>query len=388
MVDRNTFVRLTVGLIVSLAAHLWVAVSVVGTVAGGDADDGGDSADAVEMVDKEHDEAKELSPGELKESDDEFEVNLVTFEYYREVEAREYKADQPMVQMDVDPTYGVDEVPLDPTDALEGGIDDREENYTLESVDILEEEKAGESKGELNGESGLLAVVIDNGDGGMISLNIEGGVDVEEDKSEEIVEKGEMDLSMRKSGSVVMIVEEDGEEEEGIGSESMVRIGPVIRSGIESLTDDPGLRPTAALKSDSEAVGASRRGSVAMVPGGVVSVKGVKIRTVRPRFSVVALMTSVPLSPQFVVTFGSDGKVIKVRKVRSSGYSVVDGPVVTSLYKMTAEGDYGGEFVLELTVDLWGRNEKKVEGDDEEKKEEDGGKNKEGEVEGSEDLGK
>ena len=62
-----------------------------------------------------------------------------------------------------------------------------------------------------------------------------------------------------------------------------------------------------------------------------------------------------------------------VKIERSTGYGFVDGPIVTSLYKMTAEGDYEGDLVLNLEVVINGWRE----GSDEEEKK--NGVEKEGE---------
>ncbi len=111
-------------------------------------------------------------------------------------------------------------------------------------------------------------------------------------------------------------------------------------------------QPTAALRTDFEAPPTSRIASASVQPGAVLSVEGVRIKTRRPRFSPVAAMTARPRDPVFTLHFGPDGKVKNVTKLRSTGYDNVDGPIVTSLYKWTAEGRIPDEgfTIVELRI--------------------------------------
>jgi len=101
--------------------------------------------------------------------------------------------------------------------------------------------------------------------------------------------------------------------------------------------DDP--QPTAAVRDDFESPPVRRIHSAQVRPGSVLSVQGVRIRTARPRISPIAAMTAVPRNPVFTVHFNQAGNVTHVIKRRSTGYDHVDGPIVASLYKWTAEGN-------------------------------------------------
>ncbi|MHB1155527.1 MAG: hypothetical protein ACYC26_01680 [Phycisphaerales bacterium] len=107
-------------------------------------------------------------------------------------------------------------------------------------------------------------------------------------------------------------------------------------------TDKP--NPTVAAKSDFESPPVSEIASAEIHPGAVVSIQGVSIKTIRARYSVVALMTArIPHDPVFRVHFSDKGVVDNVEKLRSSGYDNVDGPIVTSLWKWRAEGKLGAD---------------------------------------------
>lgn len=107
-------------------------------------------------------------------------------------------------------------------------------------------------------------------------------------------------------------------------------------------TDKP--NPTVAAKSDFESPPVSEIASAEIHPGAVVSIQGVSIKTIRARYSVVAMMTSViPHDPIFRVHFSDKGIVDSVEKLRSSGYDNVDGPIVTSLWKWKAQGKLGAD---------------------------------------------
>jgi len=69
-----------------------------------------------------------------------------------------------------------------------------------------------------------------------------------------------------------------------------------------------------------------------------LAAKGVKIRTVRPRFTHYTSLTARPLDPVIRLYFDRTGKVRKVEILRSSGYSDVDRPVVDAAYRWKAEG--------------------------------------------------
>ncbi len=73
-------------------------------------------------------------------------------------------------------------------------------------------------------------------------------------------------------------------------------------------------------------------------PGRVIAGEGIEIKTAHPRFSAVALSSSVPKNPIVKVVFNKQGTVINADIVKSSDYPNIDGPIVASLYKWQATG--------------------------------------------------
>ena len=97
-------------------------------------------------------------------------------------------------------------------------------------------------------------------------------------------------------------------------------------------------RPTAAIRDDREAPPVSREESLAVRPGSVLARQGLKVNTARPRWTVQSQLT-LPDNPQVEVTFNRSGEVIGAKIVKSTGYANVDGPLMTSLIRWTAEGE-------------------------------------------------
>ena len=107
---------------------------------------------------------------------------------------------------------------------------------------------------------------------------------------------------------------------------------------------------TRAQRSDAESPPVTNIAYAEMKPGGVQSVRGIKIRTVVPRLSTVARLTALPSNPSYKLHFNGEGKVYKVEQLRSTGYVNVDAPIMTALYKWTAIGgdfDKNDGFVIE-----------------------------------------
>lgn len=97
-------------------------------------------------------------------------------------------------------------------------------------------------------------------------------------------------------------------------------------------------RPTSAPKTEREAPPVTRIENVTVRPGEVVARKGLRINTVVPRYSAIARRTAAPGNPIALVSFDRTGKVVNVRLLRSTGYDNIDGPLVTAMYKWSAEG--------------------------------------------------
>ncbi len=111
--------------------------------------------------------------------------------------------------------------------------------------------------------------------------------------------------------------------------------------------------PTAAPRDEREAPPVSELTGLEVQPGEVIAAAGVRINTVAARFSVIARMTAVPVNPKARITFDHrTGKVIKAELTRSSSYPNIDGPVLSSLYKWTAEGANFDRLEEPLTIDV------------------------------------
>lgn len=103
---------------------------------------------------------------------------------------------------------------------------------------------------------------------------------------------------------------------------------------------DEQVRPTAAAHSEREAALADLTARTHRVqPGAVIAVGDFEIETRRPRFSAVARSSAVPRNPVAELTFDPDGSVGEVRFLRDTGYSNVDRPLRTSLYRWRATGE-------------------------------------------------
>lgn len=106
--------------------------------------------------------------------------------------------------------------------------------------------------------------------------------------------------------------------------------------------------PTEAPRSDFELAPVSTVEFAEVTPGQVTAVRGIRIKTVRPRPSVVARYMSLPGNPVVRIRFDGEGKVLEVDFVRSSGYANIDSPLRLAIYQWTAEGDFAEDgFVIE-----------------------------------------
>ena len=106
---------------------------------------------------------------------------------------------------------------------------------------------------------------------------------------------------------------------------------------------EPGGAP--GLPSDKESVATALRDAPAIIPGRVVSARGLEITTRRPRFSAATRMIAMPRNPVVRITFGRDGHVRKAEFVRhenmtfSTGHPDVDEPLINAIYRWTARGE-------------------------------------------------
>ncbi len=120
--------------------------------------------------------------------------------------------------------------------------------------------------------------------------------------------------------------------------------------------DDPGApadsgKPTAAPKSDREAPPVTIIPGIKDIkPGKVLTGDGVEIKTVVPRPSVIAGISTIPKNPEATLTFNTKGEVVNVELTRSTGADNWDSPVRASLLKWTASGERFDELEGELKL--------------------------------------
>jgi len=114
--------------------------------------------------------------------------------------------------------------------------------------------------------------------------------------------------------------------------------------------------PTAAARSDRESDAfTTKPGDQRIQPGEVLTSYGLEIKTVRPRFSVITLLSVIPDNPRARIVFNGQGQVVEAALIRSSGSPNVDGPVLASLYQWQASGKRLEQLVgdkLEIRLDL------------------------------------
>lgn len=112
--------------------------------------------------------------------------------------------------------------------------------------------------------------------------------------------------------------------------------------------------PTGAPRSDRESspVSLTPQRPAVIVPGGVLAGEGIEIKTVSPRFSPVAQVSSLPGNTHAKIVFSKDGQVIDVTLVKSSGYPNIDGPIVSSLYQWKATGRMLAELNRSFSIEV------------------------------------
>jgi len=114
---------------------------------------------------------------------------------------------------------------------------------------------------------------------------------------------------------------------------------PVVPPPATIGVDRPGDRP--AEESDAESDAMALEEAVEVRPGRVVAGKGLRIRTIKPRFSVTTQLVAQPKNAVVRVRFGRAGRVVKAGFLpgRGTGYPDVDGPLLDAIYRWTATGE-------------------------------------------------
>jgi hypothetical protein len=94
-------------------------------------------------------------------------------------------------------------------------------------------------------------------------------------------------------------------------------------------------------RADSESEAFSSVGSLEFRPGTPLAGKGLRIRTVLPRFSITTRLMASPRNPVIVVRFSRAGKVLSAtfENDQGTGYEDVDVPLLAAVHRWTATGD-------------------------------------------------
>ncbi|MBK9189177.1 MAG: hypothetical protein IPM33_09515 [Phycisphaerales bacterium] len=95
------------------------------------------------------------------------------------------------------------------------------------------------------------------------------------------------------------------------------------------------------LASDAESDASSIKEAIEYRLGKPLAGKGLKIRTLRPNWSVTTRLTASPRNPVVRVVFGRDGRVLDAKFVagQETGYPDVDAPILHAVYRWTASGE-------------------------------------------------
>lgn len=92
--------------------------------------------------------------------------------------------------------------------------------------------------------------------------------------------------------------------------------------------------------SDRDSDAAAIKAAISVNPGKPLAAKGLRIQTVRPRWSTYALATANPNDVVVRIWFDSSGRVTKATIIQSSGRDDVDRPILDSVYNWRAAGEH------------------------------------------------
>jgi len=221
-------------------------------------------------------------------------VAWIAYDHFRELVAPQSTTEQPALQQQVDPVPNAP-MPLDPTSPSD------------QQVSIVQEASAAKPP--------LQPEQLDAG-GGAVHDPTQLGIVLKQDRKPPAKVSGRIPAQEPKT-----FKQADTKQTQS------------VRSGAA--------KPTAAPRSDRESSPVRLKpGSESVVPGAVLVGQGIEIKTVQPRFSMIARISTVPNNPVARIVFDSrDGRVINAILIKSSGYPNIDGPVLASLYKWRAQGE-------------------------------------------------
>lgn len=93
--------------------------------------------------------------------------------------------------------------------------------------------------------------------------------------------------------------------------------------------------------SEAESIAVSTQPMLEFKPGTPLTGKGIRIRTVVPRFSTTTQLTALPRNPVVIIRFNRAGRVVKAEfeNKQGTGYRDVDEPLLDAVYRWTAVGE-------------------------------------------------
>ncbi len=355
--DREAIVPLTIGLVLAIFVHLLAAPTLRDRLDEQESDYRLRARQADPNRPEPPQRLRQLTPGLTEHRSTQ--VNLVSYDHYQELMAQQSQVDQPAVQRDVEPDPAAQQTPVDPTPPRQA-VADREQPVAAQPTPPSSAQRPSPptpaSPARVQD-----AAPPDEQSGESTEPPAPPLPDLPVARAESADEPDLLDrpseTEATRPGRIAMDLPEPNPASD---LEAPRLTAPPMPPQPEqaptrpqpasppsparqtqpaeqtNATERP--QPTPAAREDFESPPVRRIEYARVQPGAVLSVRGVRIKTARPRYSVTAMMTTVPGDPVFTLHFNAQGKVIKVEKLRSTGYDNVDGPIVASLYKWTAKG--------------------------------------------------
>jgi hypothetical protein len=316
MVDREARIPIIVGLVVSLGIHAVVLGTRALAWLAGRFEPARPWVDQTEadLLIPEPQPRDELLPGQLEPGVSH--INLITWDDLRELKAPKRPFDQPALQRQVDPSDIARDAPVDPTPPA---MNTPPQPPTQANTGMIDPPQPARSNQPAGAAPPSRMLILPGPEADL----------------------PETALPSDPVRPQIEIAQTHQQQQDNQPSPN------ATESADPAQAPPSAARPTLAQRSHSEAPPVSRVQDQQVQPGEVLSVQGVKIKTVTPRFSQIARMTSLPRDPCVDVIFNAQGEVIEARIVRSSGFANVDSPILNSLYQWTAEGPIDDRFVLD-----------------------------------------
>lgn len=263
-------------------------------------------------------------------------VNLVTWDDYRQLMARQSEVDQPAVQRQVEPDPEARRTPVDPSQSAEAAPPTP--LPPLEMTNLPTSEPAATDAERLERTQGLaretqvppMPIAPDATEVPDIELPARPELDPTPDADE-------LALAMPQTPSEMMELEKLEKRREPTDAQPAAD-APQEASETRIVEQS---NPTVAPKAESEAEPVSRIASAEVQPGAVESVGRYELKTIRPRFGPMTMAAAhgLPRNPIYRLRFNAEGKVVDVVPLRTSGYEAIDSPLLVALYQWRLEGE-------------------------------------------------